>query len=107
MTLESDKLTGGCLGVGLGYFVGWGCMFWVGLLLCFTGIGAIIGAPMLLVGLALPFITGPLMAYLMVKGTCPYCSGVVSFAKSALGVDCPSCKKRIIVRNNVLLKIDP
>lgn len=104
MTLQSDKVTGGCLGTVLGFLAGWGCIFWIGFLLCLTGIGAILGVPLILAGLALPFLTGTLFSVIMIREACPYCSGPIFTTKLSLGVDCPSCKKRIIIRNKELRK---
>jgi hypothetical protein len=94
-------------GTALGCLTGWGvsgCLVPVGVLLCFTGIGAIIGIPILIAGLA-ALVIGPLLGLGTKKGKCPWCGSVVMSAFGSRGFDCPVCKNRIVVRNTQFIKI--
>ena len=91
-----------------GCIAGWGvsgCLIPLGILLCFTGIGAIVGVPMILGGVMAPLL-GPLMGLGALKGRCPWCGTGVTSGKSALGFDCPACKKRIVIRGKTFVRID-
>lgn len=91
-----------------GLVAGWGCGIWliiIGVVLCFTGIGAIIGVPLIIAGL-LAFIIGPIMGLAQIKGPCPYCGSKVRATKTQPGVDCPACKKRIVIRDNMFFRVD-
>lgn len=95
-------------GVGVGLFAGAGsagCLITLGALLCLTGIGAIIGIPIILGGILALFV-GPLMGLGNVKGKCPYCGHLVSTMTKQTGVTCPSCKKRIVVKNKQFFRIE-
>src|ERR1035438_8397569 len=91
-----------------GCLAGWGvsgCLIPLGILLCFTGIGAIVGVPVILAGLLAP-VLGPLLGLGALKGRCPWCGTVVTSATAAKGIDCPACKKRIVIRDKRFIKID-
>jgi DNA-directed RNA polymerase subunit RPC12/RpoP len=82
-----------------------GCLIVAGGLLCLTGIGAIIGIPMILGGLLAPFL-GPVLRLTHIKGKCPYCETNVTAQSTALGVTCPACNKRIVIRQKRFYRID-
>jgi len=95
-------------GVGLGFVGGVmiGAVFVVvGALLSFTGIGACIGIPMIIVGVVMPFV-GPLMRLNNIKGKCPYCRCDVSSLSTDPGVTCPACKRRIIIRDKKFFRVE-
>lgn len=98
---ESAKLEGVVIGTASGcltsvlLFVGGG-------LLCATGIGALIGVPMI-IGAILAPIVGPLLGLAHKKGRCPNCQGEVSVAPGERGTTCGSCKRRIVYRDGKLL----
>jgi hypothetical protein len=95
---KSDTATGVMIGTvaGAGTF---GCMFVAGLLLTFTGIGAIIGIPMMLASI-LALVVGPFTGIGQVKGPCPHCGQKVSGKPP--GVDCPACRRRVVIRDKKL-----
>jgi uncharacterized Zn finger protein (UPF0148 family) len=76
----------------------------VGILLCLTGIGAVVGVPLILFGLLSPFI-GALLGWTGLKGQCPWCAAPITSPAGAQGIDCPACKKRIVIRDRRFIKI--
>lgn len=102
--VKSAKVQGtmfGCMGGSMVGFV----LIVVGALLCLTGIGAIVGIPLIVVGFLVPAITS-LLGLGALKGVCPWCGGDVVSPTVALGVDCPSCKKRIVIRDKKFVAIE-
>ena len=89
-------------------------MLVVGLILCCTGIGAIVGVPVALIGLAMPFIA-PLVAVgtglkRKLQGKCPSCDLLINIDSGAVRrtwVDCPGCRSRILIVNGQLIKPNP
>ena len=71
----------------------------VGGMLCLTWLGAIAGIPMILAGVIAP-LAGPLLGMGELKGPCPWCEAPVSCLGLMDGFSCPSCGKRIAVRNH-------
>lgn len=100
---------GGAAGMG---FMGFGCGFWLvifGVLLSLTGIGAIIGIPLIIMGLSLPIVSamfGLVTGSLMLKGKCPYCDSNITVANITGGIDCPACKKRLLMRNKKFVNVN-
>ncbi len=78
-----------------------GCLFMVGVLLTATGVGAIIGLPMIIAAFLAPF-----LGFTWIKGACPYCGSQVSTMGTQKGVTCPACKKRIVIRNKKFIRVD-
>lgn len=80
------------------------CMFTIGSLLCLTVIGAILGLPMMLIGvfygLSAPWAYKKLRA-----GACPVCSARCVFPPKVTTRKCPDCKSRIIQRGDELCKV--
>lgn len=66
----------------------------IGVMVSLTGVGLIIGIPLILAGLAYPFI-----ARSLIKGHCPYCGSTVSVLGSKSGVTCRSCRKHIVIQD--------
>ena len=63
-----------------------------GIALCFTGIGALVGIPLLLWGLfSKTYVIGAHC------GTCPKCAIDLQIALGSPAADCPVCKARVIV----------
>jgi len=71
----------------------------IGTLLCLTGIGAILGIPIIIAGFIFPFTKSGNSPTL--KGKCPYCGYDVYASKNAPGVTCKACKQRIIIKDGV------
>jgi DNA-directed RNA polymerase subunit RPC12/RpoP len=76
----------------------------VGALLCVTGIGAIIGLPMILAGFVSLFM-GPVIGLGAMKAPCPWCGTSVKSPGWAKGFRCPACRHQIVVRGKAFLKI--
>ena len=66
----------------------------IGVMVSFTGIGLIIGIPLILIGIAYPLIGRSL-----IKGPCPYCGSEVSAFGFKTGITCLACKERIAIRD--------
>jgi DNA-directed RNA polymerase subunit RPC12/RpoP len=72
-------------------------MIIVGTLLCLTGLGAILGIPMILGGALAPLL-GPLIGLGELKGKCPWCGAPVSSILNIPGFNCRACNNRIVLR---------
>lgn len=89
-------LTGGLLGCSFGIW-----MIIGGVLLSLTGIGAIIGVPLIIAGIALPFLA-PLIGAATISGKCPHCGASVIATAQEIGnggMDCTACARRILIRD--------
>jgi len=57
-----------------------------------------------------PFILAPFLAPLMglgaLKGECPWCGTQVTSPMASQGVDCPACKKRIVIKDKRFIKVE-
>ncbi len=69
----------------------------VGTMLCLTGLGAILGIPMILAAVLAP-ILGPMIGLGALKGKCPWCGISVSSVANSKDFDCHGCGKRIAIR---------
>ena len=73
----------------------------IGLVLCFTGIGAILGIPLMIAGI-LVAIVAPFMGAAGIKGMCPHCGHLSVHASVSDigqgGVTCTACRQRIVIR---------
>lgn len=70
----------------------------VGAMLCLTGLGAILGIPMVIAGIAAPLV-GPMVGLESLKGQCPWCGVSVSSVANTKDFDCHECGKRIAIRH--------
>ena len=77
----------------------------VGTLLCLTGLGAVLGIPMILAGIFAPLL-GPLIGLGALKGKCPWCGSPVSSISSTQSFDCEACKKRIAVKIGKFVRVE-
>ena len=79
----------------------------VGLFLTITIIGAIIGIPMILAGLMFIIVSpfGGLAVFKQKKSKCPYCETVITLI-GRQAFNCPSCQKRLIVKNGSLFLVE-
>ena len=66
----------------------------VGMMVSLTGVGLIIGIPLILAGIAYP-----LIARSLIRGQCPYCGKNVSALNSKPGINCPGCGRLIVIRD--------
>ncbi len=70
----------------------------VGTMLCLTGLGAIVGIPMIIAAVFSPLL-GPMIGLGAVKGKCPWCGVQVSSVANAKDFDCHGCGKRIAIKH--------
>jgi len=82
-----------------------GCTFWAGVLLTLTGIGALLGIPMIVISFVLPFV-GALGGLGTITGACPHCSTAIHASRFSPGTDCPGCKRRVLIREKRFVAID-
>jgi len=75
----------------------------VGTMLCLTGLGAILGIPMILVAVLSP-LAGPMLGLGTVTGKCPWCGSSVSGMENAKDFSCLSCSQRIAIRHREFVK---
>ncbi len=101
---KNDKVNGFFTGISAGLITA-SIFILVGFLLCLTGIGAIIGVPLIIGGIASPFI-GPVAGLTSIKGKCPYCESEVQASSTDKGVTCAACKKRIVIRDKKFYKVE-
>ena len=94
---KGDKLAG----VLAATDVGLGCLIPAGVLISLTGIGAIIGIPMIIAG-----ISAPIAGLASIKGPCPYCGSTVKTMKTIQGVTCSACKNRVLVRDGKFYRVE-
>lgn len=72
-------------------------VFFIGLILSFTGILAIVGIPMMIVAVIMPFTAAGAK-----KANCPHCGSSVPILMSERAKTCPFCKKRLIIKDGLL-----
>jgi hypothetical protein len=70
-----------------------------------TSIGLFFGIPLLVAGLVLPIVMmrGGLR-HQIVSGVCPYCAAAIKTSEATIRLNCPACKRKIVVRD---LKLEP
>jgi len=83
------KTVGGLTGTAIGFV-----LIAIGIMVSLTGVGLIIGVPLILAGVAYP-----LIARSMIRGQCPYCGRNVSALNSKPGINCPECGRDIVIRD--------
>lgn len=96
---QTNEIKNGCLN---GTFAGFAAIG-IGSLLCFTGIGAIIGIPLIIAGIIFPFLN---IGNSTLVGNCPYCGHETIAFKNDPGVTCKACRQRIIIRNGIFYKLN-
>jgi len=98
--IEPAKAMGRTVGC-LSGTIGAGCMQIIGVLLCLTGIGAIVGIPLIIMGFAAPAVTGAITGEIMIKSSCPACGQAIEDIKKP-GYDCPACGERLIAKEKTM-----
>ncbi|MBP1711779.1 MAG: hypothetical protein H6Q49_1981 [Deltaproteobacteria bacterium] len=73
----------------------------IGVLVSFTGIGLIIGIPLILCGIAYPFIGRSL-----IKGPCPYCGSEVRAFGFKTWITCLACRELIVIRDKKFFRAE-
>ena len=75
----------------------------VGTLLCLTGLGAILGVPLILAAILAP-ILGPMVGLGALRGKCPWCGAPVNAISSKQSFDCAACNQRIVIRQRKFVR---
>lgn len=70
----------------------------VGTMLCLTGLGAVLGIPMILAAVLAPLL-GPMIGLGALKGKCPWCGIAVTSVANKKDLDCHGCGKRIAIKH--------
>lgn len=70
----------------------------VGTMLCLTGLGAILGIPMIIAAVFAPLM-GPMIGMGALKGKCPWCGVSVSSVANKSDFDCHACGRRISIHH--------
>ncbi len=99
---ERASARSGFSGMLLGIVVMPMCII-VGTMLCLTGLGAILGVPMIIGGILAP-ILGPMICLGEPKGDCPWCGTSVSNVFNVSSFECHRCGKTIDAQNRHLIK---
>ena len=73
----------------------------IGVLVSLTGISLIIGLPLMLAGIAYPFLSRHI-----IRGRCPDCGNMISTLGSKSAVTCRACGKSIINQNKKLINAE-
>jgi len=97
-------VSGGCYG----YLFGFGCLLPVGLVICCIGIGYLLGIPLIVFGILLPFMMAKSefdFASTDIAGTCPYCGANLEAYSKTPGTDCPACKGRVLIRDKMFYRV--
>jgi len=76
----------------------------VGTLLCLTGLGAILGIPMIAAAVFAPLL-GPMAGIGLLKGKCPWCGAPVTDILHSKGFECHTCGQGIAVRNRQFVRV--
>jgi len=89
--------------------LGLACMFWlilgvVGVLLCLTGIGALLGIPLIIAG-HLALVIMPFAGKSARVGACPYCGHQVTMATTSSGVTCRACRRRVVMHHHRFFRV--
>ncbi len=75
----------------------------VGTMLCLTGLGAILGIPMILAAILSPLL-GPMVGLGALKGKCPWCAVQVSSVANKKDFNCHSCGQRIAIQHREFVR---
>jgi DNA-directed RNA polymerase subunit RPC12/RpoP len=71
----------------------------VGTMLCLTGLGAVLGIPMIIAGALSPLL-GPMFGLDTHAGECPWCGAKVSIVPMVDAFHCQECHQKISVKNH-------
>lgn len=99
------KVTHATRAEGISYgIMTWAIMFMIGGVLCATGIGLLIGIPVIAVSFWHLF-TSPWKYRKILAGDCPVCSERCIMPPKVRARKCPCCKSRLVVRGDELCKV--
>jgi len=74
-----------------------------GTLLCLTGLGAIVGVPLILGAIFAPLL-GPMIGLGAIKGDCPWCGASLGAISSKQSFDCSHCHQRVLIRKGKFVR---
>ena len=103
--VEKSSVQGGFAGLLIGMVTA-PILIIVGTLCCLTGLGAIIGIPMIIAAVCMPLVA-PVVGLGSLKGTCPWCNSAVSSMRSSNSFECHICGKRIAAEDKRFIKAEP
>jgi hypothetical protein len=75
----------------------------VGAMLCLTGLGALLGVPMILVAVLAPLL-GPMIGIGAMHGTCPWCGIRIHSIITVPEFYCHGCSKPIVIEKRKFLR---
>jgi DNA-directed RNA polymerase subunit RPC12/RpoP len=101
---EKAPAMGGISGLVLGLLAAPVLIIFGGMI-CLTGLGIILGIPMIIAGVCAPLI-GSLMGLNALRGECPWCGANVSGVGLFDRFSCPACSRRIVVRKHELIRAE-
>jgi DNA-directed RNA polymerase subunit RPC12/RpoP len=74
-------------------------------MICLTGLGIFLGVPLIILGVLSPLL-GPVLGMNAERGECPWCSAKIGSLTLFDHFSCPTCSKRIMVRNRELVRAE-
>jgi DNA-directed RNA polymerase subunit RPC12/RpoP len=74
-------------------------------MICLTGLGVFLGIPLIVLGVCAPLI-GPVLGMSEQHGKCPWCNAKIGSLSLFDQFSCPSCSKRIVVREREMVKAE-
>jgi predicted RNA-binding Zn-ribbon protein involved in translation (DUF1610 family) len=70
-----------------------------------TSLGLVFGIPLLLAGLVMPLIMmRGLFTQNEIRDVCPYCSAPIRTSDATIKLQCPTCKREVVVRDMKLCR---
>lgn len=75
----------------------------VGIMLCMTGLGAILGIPIIILGILAPLL-GPMIGIGEPRGKCPWCGAALDNVINTPAFDCHVCSGKIEMKNHKFVK---
>jgi len=103
-THEKAPVKSGISGLLLGFLAAPVLIIYGGMI-CLTGLGIVLGIPMIIAGVCAPLI-GSLVGLNALRGKCPWCGANVSGVGLFDRFSCPTCSKRIVVRKHDMLRAE-
>jgi DNA-directed RNA polymerase subunit RPC12/RpoP len=77
----------------------------VGAMLCLTGLGAILGVPMIIAAIFAPLL-GPMIGIGALHGDCPWCGTRIHSLIRVPQFYCHACSKRILIKDRKFIPIE-
>ena len=77
----------------------------VGAMLCLTGLGAILGVPMIIAAILAPLL-GPMIGIGALHGTCPWCGTRIHSVITVPEFYCHGCSKRILIKDRKFIPVE-